>query len=217
MFRDRAEGGQKLGVALEKYRGTNAVVLGIPRGGVVTAYYVAKHLDAELHALVARKLGYPENPEAAFGAIAEDGSYFIFDECKDTLPEETIRQVVSNEREEINRRMAALRKGKSLPPLTGRTVILVDDGIATGATLFASLKMIEKQKPEMIVVAAPVSGARMIRLLKARVDEVVVLVVPEFYHAVSQVYEDFGNVEDETVTELLEQWENERLSHNHVK
>src|SRR5665647_1127494 len=125
MFTDRKDAALELAKALEKYKDKNAVVLGIPRGGAETAYYVALYLHAELSLLVSRKLGHPENPEYAFGAIAEDGSIYLNSSAKQELSEETINTVVDEQKKEIERRIKILRKGKPLPVLKGRTVILV--------------------------------------------------------------------------------------------
>lgn len=210
MFRDRKDGGKQLAKALEKYQHQNALVLGIPRGGVETAYYVARHLHAEFSFIVSRKLGYPYNPEVAFGALAEDGSYFIFENSEKELSLVVIQSVVEKVKLEIQRRIEVLRGGKKLPQMKGRTVILVDDGIATGATLFAAINLCKNQKAGRIVVAAPIAGADMVDTLKSKVDEVVVLLTPEFYHAVSQGYQTFHNLEDDEVLEIMNQWKVEK-------
>ncbi len=209
MFNDRKEAGEKLGVALEKFRDMDVVVLGIPRGGAETAYYVARHLNADLALLVSRKLGFPFDPEAAFGAVAEDGSVYISDTGRYTLSEEEINEVLAEEKKEIERRIQILRHGRPLPHLEGKTIILVDDGIATGATLFAAIDLCWKQKAGKIVVAAPIAGRRMQSLLRSRVDDVVILEVPAFYHAVSQGYRYFTNLTDEEAVAFVDQWEKE--------
>ncbi|MCU0356411.1 MAG: phosphoribosyltransferase [Cyclobacteriaceae bacterium] len=211
MFKDRKEGGQQLARVLRAYRDQQVLVLGIPRGGVETAYYVATELHAELSLVVCRKLGYPFNPEAAFGAMAEDGSLFIFEEARGQLPPEIIQSIVSRERREIARRIHKLRHDKPLPPIKGRTVILVDDGIATGATLFAAIELCRRQQAGKIIVAAPVSGHHVVHELKERCDEVVILTFPKNFFAVSQGYERFHDVDDETVIHLLDLWEDEHL------
>lgn len=210
MFRDRKDGGKQLAKALEKYQHQNVLVLGIPRGGVETAYYVARDLHAEFSFIVSRKLGYPHNAEAAFGALAEDDSYFIFKEAERELTPEVIQSVVHNVRQEIKRRVDVLRGGKNLPKIKGRTVILVDDGIATGATLFAAINLCKNKKASKIIVAAPIAGANIKDKLKTMVDEAVVLLTPEFYHAVSQGYQTFHDLEDDDVKEILNQWNVEK-------
>ncbi|HEX5168375.1 MAG TPA: phosphoribosyltransferase family protein [Cyclobacteriaceae bacterium] len=208
-FKDRRDAGEKLALALEHYHNEDVLVLGIPRGGIETAYYVAKHLDAELSLVVTRKLGYPLNPEAAFGAIAEDGSIYISDMARQQITEEEIRSVLDEQREEIARRVQKLRGGKPLPTITDRTIILVDDGIATGATLFATIELCKKLQPKKIVVAVPIAGRRMDRILRQMVDEVVILVTPTYYQSVSQGYEDFSNLTDDEVLPFLEKREKE--------
>lgn len=210
MFTDRKDAALQLANALEKYRDTNALVLGIPRGGAETAYYVARHLHAELSLLIARKLGHPHNPEYAVGALAEDGTVYLNPEVRGELSPETIEELTQKQRGEIERRIKMLRNGEPLPPLQNRTVILVDDGIATGATVYAAITMCKKGGAGHIVVAAPVSGKDKKRELLEEVDEVVILENPSFYHAVSQAYESFYNLTDEEAKDFLQRWQKER-------
>lgn len=209
MFADRKDAAIKLAGALEGYRGKNALVLGIPRGGAETGYYVAMALNAEFSLLVSRKLGHPYNPEYAFGAIAEDGSTYLSPHAKE-LSQETIEEVVTEQKKEIERRIQALRKGKPLPEMKGRIVLLVDDGIATGATIFAAIEMCRKKQAAKIVVAAPVSGQEMEEKLASMVDEVVILEKPEVYFAVSQAYQSFYNLSDEDAVGFMDRWERAR-------
>lgn len=210
MFIDRKDAAQRLATALEKYRDKNAVVLGIPRGGAVTAYYVARHLNAEFSLLVARKLGHPNNPEYAVGAIAEDGTIHLNPTALYEVAKEDIESEVATQKKEIRRRIQLLRNGEPLPVLKNRIVILVDDGIATGATMFAAIKMCRNQGAGKIVVAAPIAGLKMAARLRDEVDEVVILEVSEFFHAVSQAYLSFGQVSDEEALALLERWKQEK-------
>jgi putative phosphoribosyl transferase len=210
MFSDRKDAALQLAQALEKYKDTDAVVLGIPRGGAETGFYVARHLNTAFSLLIARKLGHPNNPEYAVGAIAEDGSIYLNREAVIELSRTTIDSVVDQQKEEIQRRIKTLRKGQPLPALKGKTVILVDDGIATGATLFAAIKMCKNQGAGKIVVAAPVAGEEKKTELLEIVDEVVILETPAFYHAVSQAYESFYNLTDEQALAFMERWEKER-------
>ena len=203
MFRDRKDGGEQLAKALEKYGNSNVLVVGIPKGGVETAYYIAKHLNAELSVVITRKLGYPLNPEAAFGAVAEDGSLYISEVAGQTLTSVEMHEVLDVQKQEIQRRIKKLRRGRSLPEMKDRTVILVDDGIATGATLFATIELCKKRKAGKIVVAAPISGARMDTILRSKVDDVIILEKPSFYNAVSQGYENFDNLTDEEALSFL--------------
>ncbi len=209
MFTDRKDAGEKLGHALEKYRNTHALVLGIPRGGAETAYYVARHLNAELSLVISRKLGYPFNPEAAFGAIAEDGSVYISETAKQSLTGEQMNEVLQHQKKEIQRRIQILRRGKPLPDMKNKIIIIVDDGIATGATVFATIELCKKNKAAKIVVATPISGKRMEPVLREMVDDVVILETPPFYSAVSQGYENFYNLTDEEALAFMDKWEKE--------
>ena len=210
MFTDRKDAALKLAKALEKYKGKNALVLGIPRGGAETAYYVARNLDAELSLLISRKLGHPANPEYAFGAIAEDGSIYLNPSSTGQLSDKTIQEVVNEQKKEISRRITILRQGKPLPELKGRIVILVDDGIATGATIFAAIEMCKKRNARKIIVAAPVSGYEMEEELAEKADEVVILEKPDDYFAVSQAYLSFYNLSDEDALKFMQRWEKEK-------
>lgn len=213
MFRDRKDAGEQLGRALEQYRNQDVLVLGIPRGGAETAYYVAKYLNADLSLVITRKMGYPFNPEAAFGAVAEDGSIYISEAAKNELSTEEINAVLQQQKQEIERRIQTLRRGKPLPPMKGRTVIITDDGIATGATLFATIALCKKNEVAKIVVASPIAGKRMETILRSKVDDFVILEIPPFYSAVSQGYEDFYNLTDEEALAFMDKWEREHNAH----
>ena len=198
---------------MEKYRNMNVLVLGIPRGGVETAFYLAKHLNAELSLVIARKLAYPFNPEAAFGAVAEDGNVYISEMARQHLTDQEINEILWKQNAEIQRRIQKFRRGKRLPAIEGRTVIIADDGIATGATLFAAIALCKTKKAGKIVVASPVAGKAMEGLLRKMVDEVVILETPSFYSAVSQGYEDFYNLSDEEALTFIAKWEEDHPAH----
>jgi predicted phosphoribosyltransferase len=206
MFYDRTDAALQLAKALEKYKNKDAVVLGIPRGGAVTGYYVAMHLNATFSLLVSRKLASPYNPEFAIGAIAEDGTIHLNRFATQEITQEELDIAVEQQKKEIKRRVNILRKGSPLPPIKNKIVLIVDDGIATGATIFAAIKMCRKMEAAKIIVAAPVSGDRIVKDLEEEADEVVILETPDFYHAVSQAYELFGQVSDEEAVELVEKW-----------
>lgn len=212
MFRDRKDGGLQLARALEKYRSKDIIVLGIPHGGAVTGYYVAKVLNADFSLLIARKLGLPDNPETAVGALAEDGSLYLDYRAARFLSEEVIKDLIDKEQAEIGRRIEKFRMGKSLPAVKGRTAVLVDDGIATGATVFAGIEMCRKLGAEKVVVAAPIAGSDTIRQLQEHADEVVILDIPDQYWAVSQGYRTFYNLFDEDVLKVMQKWESEKES-----
>jgi putative phosphoribosyl transferase len=209
MFRDRKDAGEKLARALEEYGGRNVLVLAIPRGGVEVGYQVAKYLKADLSILVSRKLPFPDNPEAGFGAIAEDGSVFIYQDAARWLSERIIDEIVRAQKQEIVRRVAVLRKGKPLPDMINRTVILVDDGIAMGSTMRASIMLCKNKGAGKIIVAVPVSGGRVAKEIGEIVDEIVVLEKPRFFRAVAQVYKNWYDVSDREVIEIMEKWQAE--------
>lgn len=213
MFKDRRDAGRQLAKALERYKGKDVLVLAIPRGGVEVGYQVASHLDADFSLLIARKLPYPNQPEAGFGAVAEDGSTVILDRATRWLSDETVERVVQDQRQEIERRVAVLRHGEPLPDLEGRTVILVDDGIAMGSTMRASIDLCCSEDAREVVVAVPVAGRDVADKLggdlDGLVDEIVVLEQPEFFRAVAQVYERWYDVPDSEVVALMDRWKRE--------
>jgi predicted phosphoribosyltransferase len=212
MFEDRKDAGIQLGKALRRFEKDQPLVIGIPRGGVETAYYCAKELGAEMVPVISRKLGYPGNPEFAMGAIAEDGSYYLSGLAKSRVGAEELNLAIRREKEEIQRRVALLRNGKPLPSFEGRTLLVVDDGIATGATLFATIELCRKQHPKKLVVAAPISGKEAARELHNLADEVVILTKPENFSAVSQGYQDFSNLNDAETLEFIRLQELEHKS-----
>ncbi|OQP63845.1 phosphoribosyltransferase [Niastella vici] len=210
MFADRKEAALLLANALEKYKGEKVIVLGIPRGGAETAYYAAHFLNAEFSLLIVRKLGHPRDPEYAFGAMAEDGTVYYNPFAEIELSQEAIDTVEEQQQKEIERRKQIFRKGQPLPEIKNKTVIIVDDGIATGATIIAAIKMCQKKEAGKIVVAAPVASERIEKELLKEADEVVILETPAFFHAVSQAYESFCNLTDQQALAFMERWEKEK-------
>jgi len=212
MFEDRTDAGKKLAAALAKYRGRDVVVLAIPRGGVEVGYQVAKYLGADFSLLVSRKLPFPDNPEAGFGAIAEDGSTFSSEQASRWIPPATVQRIVEEQKHELRRRIQVLRGGAELPRIEGRTAILVDDGIAMGSTMRASIELCRNNEAATIVVAAPVAGERVARQIALLVDELVILEMPPFFRAVAQVYRNWYDVSDHEVLGILEKWRSEHQS-----
>ncbi len=210
MFKDRKDAGRKLASALMKYKGKDILVLAIPRGGVQVAYEVAKKLTAHLDILISRKLPLPENPEAGFGAIAEDGSAFINQLAASYLDQETIEQIKELQIQEIQRRIDVLRFGKSLTTIKGRTIILVDDGIAMGSTMRAAIMLCKNRKAKKIIVASPVAGPETAKQLSQLVDEIVILEKPAFFRAVAQVYANWYDVSDAEVIGIMNAWREEK-------
>lgn len=205
MFKDRVEAGQRLAWALSDYKGKDAVVLAIPRGGVVVGHQVAEELGAPLDIIVPRKIGAPGNPELAIGAVTQDGSLMLDPRLVEILgvPEGHIEEEARRQMDEIARRMSKYRGERPRPDLEGKIVILVDDGIATGATIRAAITSIRKQRPALLVVAVPVGPPREMENLKGEVDRVVCLMTPEPFYAIGQFYGDFSQTSDEEVNELL--------------
>ncbi len=211
MFINRKDAGRQLAEALIEYKGTGVLVLAIPRGGVPVGIEVAKELEADFSLVITRKLPFPYNPEAGFGAIAEDGSNIIMRGASQNLSKAMIETIIRNQQEEIKRRIKVLRGGQPLPDIAGRIVILIDDGIAMGSTMRASIKLCENRGAEQIVVAAPVASPEVAHALeqKESVSDVAILLKPRFFRAVAQVYENWYDVPDHEVLELIKQFQKE--------
>jgi putative phosphoribosyl transferase len=206
VFRDRTEAGRKLAERLRKYvKQSDVLVLGIPRGGVPVAFEVASALEARLDVLLLRKLGVPGEEELAFGAIASGGIRVLDEEIVRLarVSPDDIERVTAKERLELERRERAYRGG--LPPLDvkGQTVILVDDGVATGSSMRAGIAGLRQMGPARIVVAVPVASGSARDRLSREADEMVCLDTPEFFYAIGQFYLDFSPVTDQEVTGLL--------------
>jgi putative phosphoribosyl transferase len=211
LFRDRTEAGQKLAGELARYRDQpDVLVLALPRGGVPVAYEVAKSLNAHLDVFVVRKLGVPGQKELAMGAIATGGVRVINYDVVGALgiPGDVIGAVATEEQREVERREHLYRQGHPRPSIQGQIVILVDDGIATGSTIKAAIAALQAQHPARLVVAVPVAPASAREELRLGVDEFVCLEQPEFFYAVGQWYQDFRQISDEEVQDLLRRaWE----------
>jgi len=205
-FANRAEAGRLLAEKLEKYAGrTDVVVLGLPRGGVPVAYEVAQRLGVSLDVFVVRKLGVPGFEELAVGAIASGGVRVLNEDIMRSLPnaDQLIESVTEKETVELERREQTYRDRRPAPELRDRVVILVDDGLATGATMRAAVAALRQQGVAKIVVAAPVGAPDTCRELEQEADETICATAPEFFQAVGQYYEDFSQTSDEEVRELL--------------
>ncbi len=206
IFSNRAEAGQLLAEKLEKYAGRDdVIVLGLPRGGVPVAYEVARRLGVPLDVFIVRKLGVPGFEELALGAIASGGVRVLNEDVVRALPNanELIESVTTRELAELARREQIYRDGRPAPDIRGRTVILVDDGLATGATMRAAVAALRQLGAAKIVVAVPVGAADTCREIEQEVDETVCAIAPEWFQAVGQFYEDFSQTSDDEVRELL--------------
>ncbi|HWR54303.1 MAG TPA: phosphoribosyltransferase [Bryobacteraceae bacterium] len=205
-FRDRVDAGRQLAQALLHYtRRSDVTVLALPRGGVPVGYEVALALDAPLDVFLVRKLGVPGHEELAMGAIAEGGVRVLnHDVIEDAgvRPDE-INEVATRELEELARRAREYRGEKTAPHLDGRIAILVDDGLATGATMRAAIAALRPQHPARIVVAVPVAAQSTYREFRGAVDEIVAIELPERFYAVGAWYEDFSQTTDEEIRSLL--------------
>jgi predicted phosphoribosyltransferase len=207
-FRDRADAGRRLAEKLTAYADrSDVVVLGLPRGGMPVAFEVARALAAPLDVFVVRKLGVPGHEELAMGAIATGGVCVLNDEIVHGLgiPEDRIDAVAARELQELARRERAYRNGRAPPDVKGKTIILVDDGLATGATMRAAIRALKQQGPERIVVAVPTASPDTSAGLKAEADDVVCVITPEPFVAVGFWYDDFLQTSDAEVRDLLAQ------------
>lgn len=207
-YQDRADAGRQLAEKLTAYaREPNVLVLGLPRGGVPVAFEVAKALRAPLDIFLVRKLGVPGHEELAMGAIASGGIRVLNTVVVDQLglSEETIDAVAADELRELERRERTYRGGRSAPEVGGRTVILVDDGLATGSTMRAAVAALRRQKPARVVVAVPVGSQEACDDLQSEADETICAHAPRPFRAVGLWYDDFSQTTDEEVTQLLEQ------------
>lgn len=205
MFRNREDAGRRLAEVFQGRRLHDPLVLAIPRGGVAIGAALARGLDAELDIVLSRKLPAPDQPELAIGAISEDGQVYLNDYAKG-LVEKLDEYLVSECRyqmAEISRRRKLFRHVRPQSRIAGRSVILTDDGIATGATMIAALQTVKSHTPKEVIVAVPVSSADRLKEIAKLCDETICLLVPENFMSVGQFYEDFTQVEDQEAIRLM--------------
>lgn len=205
-FQNRTQAGQLLAIQLTQYtNSSNVLILALPRGGVPVAFEIAKKLHLPLDVCLVRKLGVPKRRELAMGAIGFGGVQVINQDIVDWLhiPEEIIEQVVAEEQIELERRDRLYRENRPFPNLDNQTILLVDDGIATGSTLRAAIATIKQHHPKKIVVAVPVAPAEICQQLKSEVDEIICTQQPEPLHSISLWYVDFSQTTDDEVRHLL--------------
>lgn len=206
-FRDRHEAGQLLAKELVTLRGReDVIVLGVPRGGVVVAYEVARALGVPLDIYITRKIGAPQNPELAIGAVASDGTLVLDHDLIERIgvPDTYVREETTRQRQEIKRRMAAYRGSRPAMDMQGKTVVLVDDGVATGATTLASLRAIRTSQPAKLILAVPVGPEDTIQVLSGEADQVICLYTPDLFWAVGAFYDVFDQTSDAEVIQLLQ-------------
>lgn len=207
IFENRQDAGIRLAAGLAKYKEKQPIIVALPRGGVPVGFKIAKILHAPLEIVVARKIGAPRNPEFGIGGIAE-GNVYVLDEPTVRLlkiSKKELADVINKEKEELKRRVTLYRNDKPLPSLKNRTVILVDDGLATGVTARAAIAGIKKRKPKQIIFASPVCAYDTARELRNVVDAVICITTPIDFTSVGAWYKSFEQTTDEEVIELLKQ------------
>jgi putative phosphoribosyl transferase len=204
-FRDRTDAGNLLAERLTGNSYTPTIVLGIPRGGVILGDIVAKKIGADFDIVIPRKLGAPENEELAIGAVMEDGTSYINIHIVSALriPENYIESERLRQAAEIRRRSTVYRKQGLNYNISGKNVIIVDDGIATGATVIASARWARKHHPSTLTIAVPVAPSQSIEVLEQESDCVIVLYMPDDFGSVGQFYKEFGPVSDDQVTQIM--------------
>ena len=206
MIKDRVEAGQLLGDKLIKCNLENPVVLAIPRGGVILGHEIAKKLGCELDVVISKKITPPENPEYAIGAITHDGTLYKGYYWDNYSSDENFADELTRKKQEVKRRLEEYRRTTEYD-LEGKTIVLVDDGIATGSTVFAILNWLSKQKTEKVLLAIPVIPADTYEAIKDKVLDVVTLEIPTSFSSVGQFYSSFEQVSDDEVREILVQYD----------
>ncbi len=206
-YADRVDAGKRLALALKDFVGKNGIVLAIPRGGVVVGYEIARDLNLPLDVIIPHKIGAPDNPELAIGAMTEDGTTILDDNLITYMgvSREYIKEESERQKKEIQRRLKLYRQDTPYPELKGFDVLLVDDGIATGSTMKAALASVKNKGAASVTVAVPVGPPSTIRELKEQADRVICPYTPDYFSAIGQFYSDFSQTTDEEVIELLKQ------------
>lgn len=207
LFKDRQDAGKKLAEKLKAYKGQqDIIVLALPRGGIPVGFEIAKSLEVPLDIFIVRKLGVPGHEELAMGAIADGGIIVLNEEIIQQLgiTQVLIDRITQDESKEVARRESLYRRGRPAYKLGGKTIIVVDDGLATGASMRAALIAVKEKKPRKIIAAVPVGAAETCKSLRTYVDELVCLLVPPSFGAVGSWYEDFSQTTDAEVESLLD-------------
>lgn len=206
IFKNREEAGKRLSQKLKEFKNQkDTIILALPRGGVVTGFAIAQNLNLPLDIVVPRKIGAPENEEYAIGAITESGEGIFNQEAISSLSitKNYLDKKIAEEKTEAERRLKSYRQNKPILNLLNKTVIIVDDGIATGLTMRAAIKSVKEKKAAKIIVAIPVSAQDSLKIIKQEADDVIYLDAPLFFGAVGAFYEDFGQTTDQEVINLM--------------
>ncbi|MFO8050809.1 MAG: phosphoribosyltransferase family protein [Thermoplasmatota archaeon] len=203
MFKNRKDAGIKLAGKLKEMNVVPDIVIAIPKGGLEVGYEIAQSMGCKLSVVISRKFPFPNQPESGFGAIAEDGSSYVVPGFADRISNSVLDDVTKKQMEEIKRRRSIFRAGKPFPDIKGKRVVLVDDGIAMGSTMMASISCCKNAGPAQLIVASPVSSRTVASKLNDMADGVLVLESPDNFRAVAQVYEDWYDVSDLEALELL--------------
>ncbi|GAA0987556.1 phosphoribosyltransferase family protein [Nocardiopsis tropica] len=206
-FADRSEAGRRLAERVRPLVVDDPLVLALPRGGVPVGAELARRLDADFDVLMVRKIGLPGRPETGVGAIAENGQVFFDDRAlaRMRVPRQALSETVAAERDELDRRRRVYRGERSAPRIAGRDCVVVDDGVATGGTARAALRMVRRAGPSRLILAVPVAAPEAVEALREDVDEMVVLGAPDNFHSVGEWYRDFGQLSDGNVTAILDE------------
>jgi predicted phosphoribosyltransferase len=203
MFKDRYDAAMELALKLEKYKSNDGIVLAIPRGGVPIGYVIAKDLGFPLEIVLSKKIGHPSNPEYAIGSVSLDG--LVINDSVSDVSEEYIYRTAGKILQDLKTKFKYYVGDQEPTNLKDKTVIIADDGIATGSTIIATIQSVRKMNPKKIIVAAPVASPPSISKIKSIADEIVVLLTPQNFMGVGQFYHDFSQVEDEEVILLLKE------------
>ena len=209
IFKNRLEAGQKLAEKLIKYKDQkNILVIGLPRGGLILAQEIAKKINSPLDIVVPRKIGAPNNPEFAIGAITEEGEPFLNEDIIDyyKISKEYIAQEIAQEKKEAQRRLKVYRGEKEVISYNDKIIILVDDGIATGSTMLAALAFLKKKKVKKIIVAVPVLARDTIKIIEKEVEELIYLEAPLFFGAIGAFYREFDQTTDQEVVAIMKNY-----------
>lgn len=215
IFHDRSDAGKSLAIALKEFNhAPNTTVIALPRGGVVVGFEIASKLNLPLDIVCPRKIGAPFNPELAIGAITETGDAIFSEKLiqEFEIPQEYLQLAIKHERQVAKERLDKYRKGMEKRHLKGSRVILVDDGLATGATMMAAIKTLKAEQIDELIVAIPVGSLDALAKVNMEANRVICLITPEFFYAVGQFYENFDQTSDEEVIDLLKK----RINNHHL-